>query len=243
MAFHRKFERLLQLRPDIAVVPECADPNVLARKAPGFAPTTQTWIGDNPNKGLGVFTFGSYCGSLAPIYRPDFPYLAPVNISGPVQLNLIAVWACHNRPNSFVAGLGPLKRAIVAYRNFIQEGPAVVAGDLNDNVLWDRPAKINNHASNVADLEALGLRSAYHASRRVPQGSENEKTLYWRDRTEHGPSYHIDYCFVPAEWIKSISSVIVGRYDDWVGSKLSDHVPLVVEINQRRPHLSLNVAN
>jgi exodeoxyribonuclease-3 len=231
MAFHKKFEHLLELRPDIAIIPECANPDVLTQKAPTFVPSARAWIGDNPNKGLGIFTFGSYRGALAPIYRADFPYIAPVTISGPVFINLVAVWACHNKPHSFAARLGPLRRAIAAYGPFIRERPTLVAGDLNDNALWDRPAKINNHSANVTELEALGLRSAYHTARGVQQGDETEKTLYWRDRSEGGPRYHIDYCFIPAEWTKLIDSVVVGGYDDWVGAKLSDHVPLIVEVS------------
>jgi endonuclease/exonuclease/phosphatase family metal-dependent hydrolase len=44
-----------------------------------------------------------------------------------------------------------------------------------------------------------------------------------------GGSYHIDYCFVPESWTKSISAVELGGFDDWV--HLSDHVPLIVEVS------------
>src|SRR3984893_8313253 len=50
--------------------------------------------------------------------------------------------------------------------------PTVVAGDFNDNVLWDKPKKLNNHGSNVSTLTAYGLQSAYHKCRGVGQGSE-----------------------------------------------------------------------
>ena len=33
-AFHNKIDRLLALQPDVAVVSECADPEVLARQMP-----------------------------------------------------------------------------------------------------------------------------------------------------------------------------------------------------------------
>jgi hypothetical protein len=49
------------------------------------------------------------------------------------QFNLLAIWACHNKKNSYDAGLGPLRRGISEYREFIEEHPTVVAGDFNDN--------------------------------------------------------------------------------------------------------------
>ena len=56
MALRLKFDRLLSLRPDVAVVQECADPD----GANGWRPdcAAYDWIGFNPDKGLGIFTFG-----------------------------------------------------------------------------------------------------------------------------------------------------------------------------------------
>jgi exodeoxyribonuclease III len=117
------------------------------------------------------------------------------------------------------------------YQQFIKESPTVIAGDFNDNVRWDRPTKRNNHGVDVSELTDLGLRSAYHYARAVEQGFEPEPTIYWRNRKIDGPRYHIDYCFVPEKWTKSISAVTVGLFEDWVGVRLSDHVPLIVDID------------
>jgi exodeoxyribonuclease III len=232
MAFHRKYQHLLALKPDIAVIPECANVETLATNAHDFQPTSSVWIGDNPRKGLAVFTFGSFRVGLSDGYRDDCPYIAPIIIEGPVAFNLLAIWACHNKKNSYQARLGPLNRAITAYRSFIQERPCLVAGDFNDNVLWDQPQRPNKHSLNVKALTDLGLTSAYHYQRGVEQGFEPEPTLYWRNRKVDGPRYHIDYCFVPDDWAKRISWVTVGEFDQWVGTGLSDHVPLVVDVKE-----------
>ena len=231
MAFHRKYEYLLALQPDIAIVPECADLPILKNAAVGFNPASAIWIGDNPRKGLGVFTFGSYRGELIARNRNNYPFIAPVEIGGPISFNLLAVWACHNKANSYKARLGPLRRSLNEYNDFLQERPAVVAGDFNDNVQWDKPKKLNNHGLNVSRLAALGLHSAYHHARSENQGEEKEPTIFWRDRKVDGPRYHIDYCFIPTSWTKSIFAVTVGRFEDWVGNGLSDHVPLVLDLN------------
>jgi exodeoxyribonuclease III len=232
MAFHRKYQHLLALNPDVAVIPECANVETLVVSAPEFHSTSSLWIGDNPRKGLAVFTFEDFTGTLSDDYTVDCPYIAPIKIEGAAAFNLLAVWACHNKKNSYRERLGPLSRAITAYRSFIQEKSCLVAGDFNDNVLWDKPQRPNKHSLNVEELTELGLTSAYHYQRGVEQGKEPEPTIYWRNRKLEGPRYHIDYCFIPDEWTSRISWVTVGAFDEWVGSGLSDHVPLVVDVTE-----------
>src|SRR4051812_7895168 len=62
MAVHRKLDLLVEsLRPDIAIIPECATEDVLRRKGGLLLPDfSMAWVGTNPNKGLGVFGFGEY---------------------------------------------------------------------------------------------------------------------------------------------------------------------------------------
>ena len=91
-----------------------------------------------------------------------------------------------------------------------------------------------NHANEVRALARLGLVSAYHVSRGVEAGNEPEPTFYWRRRAVDG--YHIDYVFMPGVWTNRAFHLSVGPYEEWVGSGLSDHVPLVLETTppQRR---------
>jgi exodeoxyribonuclease-3 len=230
MALQDKYEPLLAISPDIAIVPESANIDVLRKKASSFLPTSSVWIGDNQHKGLGVFTFGPYTAKQSDIYEDNFPYILPLRVNGPCQFNLLAIWACHAHPHSYKNRQGPLMRAMAAYQPFIQDSPTVVAGDFNDNVLWDKPKRLNNHGTNVSRLTALGLKSAYHHTRNVAQGQEAEPTIYWRNRTIDGPRYHIDYCFIPDAWINETLAVDIGLFQKWVGIGLSDHVPLVVDV-------------
>jgi hypothetical protein len=82
---------------------------------------------------------------------------------------------------------------------------------------------------------ALGLQSAYHFMRGVEQGHEKEPTIYWRDRKKDGPQYHINYCFLPSAWANSIASFRIEPLENWVASKLSDHVPLLVDVDVQKP--------
>ena len=39
-----------------------------------------------------------------------------------------------------------------------------------------------------------------------------------------------NYVFMPEEWANRAFTLMVGRYQDWIEPRLSDHVPLVLEI-------------
>jgi exodeoxyribonuclease III len=233
MALHRKFEAMLRLRPDVAVICECADLDRLQAFAQDATiPTEAVWVGDNPNKGLAVLAFNGYSVSAAAPFHANLRHVVPVHIQGPVRCNLLAVWAQNGSGGvSRKHQLGPLRRALTKYRTFLSERPSIVAGDFNNNVYWHRPGWRINHANAVAALEKLGLASAYHALRGEAQGEETVPTLYWRDRKKDGPAYHIDYVFLPAPWLAHVRELTVGTFEDWCGAGLSDHVPIVVDIN------------
>ena len=144
---------------------------------------------------------------------------------------MLAVWA-QNASAGITRKhqLGPLRRALTKYQSFLTEQACVVAGDFNNNVIWDRPGWRINHLRAVTTLQRYGLVSAYHEMYNEAQGSESIPTLYWRDRKKDGPTYHLDYIFLPQEWTEDIREFMVGSFEDWCGSGLSDHVPIVVDI-------------
>ena len=232
MALHRKLDTLRQLKPDIAIISECACPERLrtlgALDAAGADPI---WVGDNPTKGLAVLAFNGYRLSLAQEFHPTLRHLAPVHVTGPSEFNLLAVWAQNiSGGNVRKRQAGPLRRGLAKYRAFLTGAPAIVAGDLNNNVIWHKPGYWINHGISVAILESYGLVSAYHARTGEEQGRETVPTLYWRDRRKDGPTYHIDYVFLPRTWLDGIREFRVGTFEDWCGARLSDHVPVIVEV-------------
>lgn len=238
MALHRKFDALLALGPDIAVIQECAEPGrVRARGLDLDRECAVVWVGQNPNKGLAVLAFNGYRAELADPYHPTLRYIVPVHVSGHLACNLLAVWAQNLSGGVSRKGQsGPLRRALTKYKSFLADGPALVAGDLNNNVIWDKPGWRINHAGAVSTLDGLGLVSAYHAVRGEEQGCETVPTIYWRDRKKDGPTYHLDYIFLPEDWAGCITELTVGEFEPWVGSGLSDHVPVVVQIDPAAMH-------
>ena len=233
MALHRKADALLSLRPDIAVISECAEPERLQRMGSSIGIENEpVWIGRHATKGLAVFTFNDYRARLSKAYWPNLRYIAPVHISGPATFNLLAVWA-QNASGGVMRKhqLGPLRRAFSRYRSFLDDGPVVLAGDFNSNAIWDKPGWRINHMTLVEILRRRGLVSAYHAISGEDHGRETVPTIYWRDRTRDGPTYHIDYVFLPSAWLSAVDAFDVGGFDDWCGNGLSDHVPLVIDIS------------
>ena len=232
MALHRKAAALASLRPDVAVVSECAAPDRIEARGglPGLS-DVPLWFGRNPNKGLGVFAFNGHRLRLAEPFFPTLRYIAPVEVEGPDPFRLLAVWA-----QNASGGLtrkhqsGPLRRGLTKYRGFLEGERVFVAGDLNNNVFWDRPGWRINHAKAVEGLARVGLTSAYHALRGEAQGEESVPTIYWRDRTVDGPTYHIDYIFLPRALLPRVTGFEIGSYAPWCGSGLSDHVPLVLDV-------------
>jgi len=41
-------------------------------------------------------------------------------------------------------------------------------------------------------------------------GRETVPTHYWRDRREDGPTYHIDFVFMPCDWLAYVTHFEVG---------------------------------
>jgi exodeoxyribonuclease-3 len=230
MALPRKWDALMALRPDVAVISECADPEILADKGIGTTPETYQWMGKSKHKGLGIFTFNDYSLRRLESYVPYFRFCMPVMVDGPEPFNLLGAWAQNaNEGNRRKNQMGHLSRAMSRYEAFLRDGPSFIAGDLNNNTFWDKPGWRMNHDTMVAKAERMGLISGYHAHYNEPHGGENTPTHYWRDRTKDGPTYHIDYIFGSRDVVASATSFDVGTFEDWVGNKLSDHVPLVLE--------------
>ena len=237
-ALHRKFDPLLALKPDIAVVPECAEPEILARKCdpPAFS-APPIWIGGNQNWtpgngadrwvnfGLGVFFFNGAAGHIHGRFNSGLFLMLPIEVTAPRRFNLLAVWA----PTGFrKPDPGPLRRALEFYRRFLTGVDAVVAGDFNNNVTFDAPGWASNHSNARDTLDGYQLVSAYHAKTGENYGAESKPTHYhhW-DR--HKP-FHIDFIYMPHSWTQQDFSVEVGSFDDWSGARVSDHAPLTLDI-------------
>jgi exonuclease III len=221
MKAQAKLPELLKLRPDVAILPECAAPEIAAARSVYGSASSHAWVGQYSIKGLAVLTFGAYTLEQSqPTGIATGKFALPVHVRGPVSFNLLALWT---------QGIGGLVRfvrnaeaALHDHEQFVRAGPAVVAGDLNSNSVWDRDTK-GGHTRLVQRLRELGLESAYHAHFEEPHGAESRPTYFHRRAA--GERFHLDYIFVPKEWAAECR-VEVGEPEPWL--RFSDHMPVVV---------------
>jgi exonuclease III len=228
MALHEKFDKVAALAPDVAILAECADLQRLQIKSPRIS-TNAVWVGKNPNKGLGVFAFGSYRVRRHESYDDSINWFLPVEVDGPARLNILAVWAKYYPADKRIHQPGPTIRALGHYRTFLSAQPALIAGDFNNNVEWDRRRHASNHRTMLELSASMGFFSAYHSFSGEEQGRETTPTLHWKTKERDANTYHIDYCLAPDCWRGRIKSVSVGKYDEWIRS--SDHMPLVIDVD------------
>jgi exodeoxyribonuclease-3 len=217
----------MKLRPDLAVIPECAEPDILRREVPEFAFSDCDWSGANPVKGLGVFAFNGLTLRLHQSWRREFHLFLPLEVRGRVTVNLLAVWAFKQGEKPEVGpNPGTTLLAIEYYRPFLTAQPSIVAGDFNGNVFWDKKRRYHRFAEVDAILQSLGLVSAYHHHTGVALGEETASTYFEFRRTED--AYHIDYVYIPVKMAGRMREMTVCQPSEWLTA--SDHVPVVVEI-------------
>jgi endonuclease/exonuclease/phosphatase family metal-dependent hydrolase len=149
---------------------------------------------------------------------PTAPWLLPMAVTGAVPFTLLGFWGVE--PKRFGSYTSQLRQVIGDVLPLV-DGPAILAGDFNAPIA----TTIDAHAENVRRLEGHRLVSAFAATR--PWDAPLEST-YYRWLREQYP-FHIDHVFVPEEWVSQLS-MTVGGYDQWVASRRSDHVPLLVDI-------------
>jgi exodeoxyribonuclease-3 len=224
MALRLKFDRLRALRPDVAVVQECADPD-----APkGWRPdcTAYDWIGFNPDKGLGIFTFGDLMLTRHASYAEELALYLPVMVSGWCRFSLLGVWVADPRKTPAGATNDPLV-ALQHYRSFLAQGPAVVAGDFN-RLPQQMSVRRGGPGSSVNDvLAAAGLTNADYVRSGASGQAALRRTHYHQRKFSRG--FVVDYIYIPVAKASCLSAFEVGDPHDWI--TWSDHVPLGVEFD------------
>ncbi len=143
-ALARKFDALLSLRPDVAVLSEVACPTELQVKVRQVRELPVVWIGDNPHKGLAVISSTGGELVLDASCRSTNQYIAPVHVNGKMPFRLLAVWDHNDREEGLNRRPGPLLRALDDSVGFCQPNDFVVAGDFNNHPQCDKPNGPNN---------------------------------------------------------------------------------------------------
>jgi exodeoxyribonuclease III len=209
-----KLPHLLGHNLDVIAVQECACPGSINED-------TEAWCGDRQAQGLLVAAHNAFHLKHVKPEATSAKFFLPVQITGPVAFNLLAIWALPSTRSPIYANT--LFQGLAAYSNFIKSAPTIILGDFNTA----KSASPNDPHTKIVTLlrNDYGLVSAYHEYFMVEQGSEGHPTYYHYGQAAR--PFHVDYCFIPEGWLPRLTSVSVGGYDQW--HALSDHVPVIVE--------------
>jgi exodeoxyribonuclease-3 len=156
MAYRKKAELIAKYCPDLVVVPEC--------EYLGEGTARKLWFGDNHKKGIGVFSYSDFQLELRKEYDSAFKYVIPILVTGPIDFNLIAVWAMNEVKDVRKRYVGQIYSAMNRYVDLLNT-PTIIIGDFNWNVNWDiNPSyPLNGKLADVIEiLEEHGMRSLYH---------------------------------------------------------------------------------
>ncbi len=224
MAFRKKWKAILDLQPDILVLQECEKESKYRPEeiVPGY--NQFIWIGDNPNKGVGILSFNDYHIQISKNYVQTFKYIIPIAVTGAKQFTLFAIWAMPNTTKRAKSYVGQIWGAVHYYKSYFKSN-TILIGDWNSNARWDNERRSGNHSDVVAFLNKYRIKSIYHTLKEEQHGKEAEPTLYLLKKTEK--PFHLDYCFASENMITSKTTITVGTLKEWI--KISDHMPLIID--------------
>lgn len=227
MAFRKKASIISAFSADILVVPECESPEKLLFDL--YTPKAKQilWFGENPNKGLGVFSYSDFAFKLLDIHNPGLKTIVPLEVSNKkISFILFAIWA-NNPADKGFQYVGQIWKALEYYKTLLNNKKIILVGDFNSNTIWDKPKREGNHSTIVKHLKELNIHSCYHHHFNAEQGKEKHHTLFMYRKRDKG--YHIDYCFASKFFSDRLKSVVVGKHKDW--NKYSDHTPLIIDFD------------
>lgn len=224
-AFRKKADIILAQKPDILVVQECEHPDKLIFNSNTQHPNDFLWVGENKNKGLGIFSYSDFTFQLIDNPNTDIKFVAPILVTnGKTDFILFAIWA-NNRNDSEGQYIEQVWKAVNYYEHLLNNKNLILTGDFNSNKIWDKKHRVGNHSTVVESLLRKEIYSVYHKYFEQEQGEEENPTFFLQRNLKK--PYHIDYCFASNEMYKKVKSVEVGTFDSWI--TYSDHTPLLVD--------------
>lgn len=225
MAFRKKNEKMISLKPDIMVICECENKKKL--KFGSLTPTPKDffWYGNNEHKGIGIFSYSDFKFELLKTFNTEFRYVIPLKVSNKNEaFYLLAIWAMDNKERKEARYIAQVWLAINHYSELLDK-PIILVGDFNSNQIWDKEKRIANHSGVVKLLSENNIESLYHKLYSENHGEESQPTFFLH-RNKEKP-YHLDYCFASAKFWSKDFSVTIGNFEEWI--KFSDHLPIEIE--------------
>ena len=224
MAFRKKYEKVIALKPDLLVLQECENAEKLKKYLATVDYNELIWYGKNPHKGVAIISFNKVNIKMSRNHNTDFEFIVPLEMKvNNSKIKLFNIWAMPHkkRAKSYV---GQIWGAINYYKNDLNK-ESILIGDFNSNAIWDKERRIGNHTDVESFLNDKNIYSIYHQKKRLKHGNEKHPTLYLLKKLDR--PYHMDYCFASKSLYSAKTRIKVGKYEDWI--KLSDHMPIIID--------------
>jgi len=229
MAFRKKAAKVLEFRPDLAIIPECESPTKLTFSDVSVEPKNKIWIGENHSKGIGIFSYSDLKITVHEFYDPKFRYVVPLRVRGKENFNLIAVWAMNNKEYPPQRYIGQVWLALQKYENLLSDSVLIV-GDFNWNTIWDGSRNLAGNLTLIVEfLKSKGISSLYHQFFSEDFGKETQPTFYMQRKIQQ--PYHIDYCFGSSDFADRLHLFEIGKHETW--HQWSDHAPIICSFNAK----------
>jgi len=181
--------------------------------------------------GVGLFS-DKFDFKILPEHNVNFRYIVPYKIfSNDYEFILFSIWTKDkDENNKKIEYTEQTWKAINfdGYKKYLSSS-IILVGDFNSNNFWEKNYNINkvhSHNNIIEKLNEYNIESAYHKYNNCINGNEKDPTLLWQMNINN--KFHIDYCFISENF--KIKSVNIGSLKEWEENKLSDHCPLIIEI-------------
>jgi endonuclease/exonuclease/phosphatase family metal-dependent hydrolase len=214
--FRQKAQYVASLKPDILAVQEVEALGAAPKFSGDYQPTFSHRAVLRPlRKSIGMFSYTDTSLEALCVMSGVRCYRARHHEH---QFQVMAVWTSVSAKGT--QDYYQLHEALDHHDGWIRQMPTIILGDFNQSVGYKGWPTLKTL------LDGLGLASAYHRHFNKDFGLEEKPTHYHKHRQDKG--FHLDYCFLPEEWIPMIERVEVGPYSEW--GQISDHVPLIVDL-------------
>lgn len=220
-----KVSHLERAGVDVAVI--CEAPLVNPRASETLLDRELSWlaVGTLSSKGLALAGFTqSLTGTGASAGEGRWT-ISAVPEHGPTVLG---IWSCPAEKGAAAYGAQVI-RSLDAHAERIVLGDVIVAGDFNVGQGISGVTSKDWTATVRERWESLGLVSVYHSYFAEPLGQATRATYFHQRHLDRG--FHIDYVLLHESRLECVKRVVVGDFDKWVASGLSDHVPIFVDLD------------
>ena len=181
--------------------------------------------------GVGIFS-DVLNFKILPDHNPNYRYIVPYKIFNEKrEFVLFSIWTKDQDESGKKIEYTEQTWKAINYNGYLKylTGSILLIGDFNSNNFWNEKyikQKKPSHNDIIEKLKQYGIESAYHKFNNCIDGNEKDPTLLWQ--MDKNKKFHIDYCFISNDF--KLNSVNIGSIKEWEENKLSDHCPLMVEI-------------